>query len=57
MDPNQERMEAKLWSEIKTIQEKMDGNQEGLGDWQEQMKAWVGSLASRIDANQEEKRS
>jgi hypothetical protein len=44
---NQERMEAKMESEIKTIQEKMDNGQED-------MKALVGSLASWINANQEE---
>jgi uncharacterized FlaG/YvyC family protein len=40
-------MESKVGSEIKTAQEKM-------GDWQEEMKAQVGSLTSRIDANQKE---
>jgi hypothetical protein len=37
-------MEAKIGSEIKTIQEKTDDGQK--------MKAQVGSLTSRIDANQ-----
>jgi hypothetical protein len=45
--PNKERMEAKSGAEIKTIQEKMDYEQE-------EMKAQVGSLASQIYVNQEE---
>jgi hypothetical protein len=44
------RMEAKLWVEIKTIQDKMD-------DGQEEMNVQVGSLVSQIDANQEEMKS
>jgi hypothetical protein len=42
-------MEAKVGSEIKTIQEKTDDGQE--------MKDQVGSLASWIDANKEEMRA
>jgi oligoribonuclease (3'-5' exoribonuclease) len=54
-------MEAKVDSEIETIRETMDANQENtdayqekMDDGQEETKAQVGSLASRIDANQEE---
>jgi hypothetical protein len=54
MKTNQERMEAKIGAEIKTIPEKMGANQEKMGDGQEEMKVQAGSLASRIDANQEE---
>jgi peptidoglycan hydrolase CwlO-like protein len=64
---NPERKEAKIGSEIKTIQEEIDANQEemdtnqertdtiqeNMDDGQEQMKAQMGSLASRIDVNQE----
>jgi hypothetical protein len=54
MDSNQEQMEtnqgleAKIGSEIKTIQEKMDNGQE-------EMKAQVGAPASPTDVNQEMK--
>jgi hypothetical protein len=41
MRNNQERMEAKIRSEIKTIQEKMESGQE--------MKAQVGSLTTQIN--------
>jgi hypothetical protein len=40
-------MEAKIWAEIKTTEDRM-------GDGQEKMKAQVGSLASWIDVSQEE---
>jgi hypothetical protein len=46
MDANQPRMEAKIGTEIKTIQDKMVG--------QEEIKAQVCPLAFRIDVNQEE---
>jgi hypothetical protein len=46
METNQERMEAKIGAEIKTIQGKMDNGQED-------MRGQVGSLTSRIDVNQE----
>jgi hypothetical protein len=48
MEINQVRMEAKIESEIKTIQEKMDNGKE-------EMKVQVGSVASWIDVNQEMK--
>jgi hypothetical protein len=53
METHHERMEAKIWSEMKTIQEKMGAYQEMMDDGQDEMKAQVGSLASRIDVNQE----
>jgi hypothetical protein len=47
-------MEAKIRSEMKTIQEKMGAYQEMMDDGHEEMKVQVGFLASRIDVNQEE---
>jgi hypothetical protein len=49
MKSNQARMEAKIWAEIETIQDKMDDGKE--------IKGQVGSLAFRIDANREEMNS
>jgi hypothetical protein len=49
-------METKICSEIKTMdvnQGKIDAIQEKMDDWQEEMKAQVGSPASRIDVSQE----
>jgi hypothetical protein len=43
-------MEAKIESEIKTIQEKWTPIKKG---WATGKSRWVGSLATRIDANQE----
>jgi hypothetical protein len=54
MGSNQERMDGKIGSQIKTIQGKLDIIQENMDYGQEQMRPQVGSLASRINANQEE---
>jgi hypothetical protein len=48
------KMENKIGSKIKTVQEKMDAIQEKVDNGHEEMKAQVSSLASRIDVNQEE---
>jgi hypothetical protein len=53
MRTNQERLEAILQTEIKTIQAKMGANQEKMDDGQEEMKAQVGSLTSQINGKQE----
>jgi hypothetical protein len=57
MNAMEERLDIKIGAEIKTIREERKTNQErmeGKIDGQEEMKAQVGSLASRVDVNQEE---
>jgi hypothetical protein len=50
---DKQRMETKRGVEIKTMHDKKDGNQGKMGDGQEELKAQLGPLASRICVNQE----
>jgi uncharacterized protein HemX len=51
MEQTTEQMMACLLAEIRTNRAEMKAVQEKMGDGQEEMKAQVGSLASRINAN------
>jgi hypothetical protein len=51
MKTNQDKMVAKIGSEIKTTQEKMVTSQERTDKGKEEMKAQLGSPTSQIDAN------
>lgn len=52
IDANQERLEAKLWAEIKIIRGKVCYNQEKMDD-EQKVEAQMGSPASHIHVNQE----
>lgn len=45
---------AKIGAEMRTIQEKIESNQKNVHKGQEEMTAQMGSLASQMNANQEE---